>query len=40
MNAHIEAWFENIKWDEACQECHRLHNGNCPDIECAKRVYD
>lgn len=40
MIKHTKEWFDSIKWDEPCQECRRLHNGNCPDIECAKRVYD
>lgn len=34
------AWLTTIKWDESCEICRSLHNGNCPSIKCAKNVYD
>lgn len=33
-------WFSSIKWDESCELCKSLHNGNCPSMKCAKRAYD
>lgn len=35
-----ENWFASIKWDETCLLCKAKHNGECPNIECAKSNYD
>lgn len=31
---------KDIKWDDACEICKSLHNGNCPSMKCFKKAYD
>ena len=39
--AKDEAWFQSIKWDDACRnECHKENNGTCPMRSCAELHYD
>jgi hypothetical protein len=33
-------WYDSIMWDEACLFCHKQHNGTCPNVNCAKIIYD
>ena len=35
-----EAWFQSIKWDKSCLECHKANNGTCPNKDCAELCYD
>lgn len=35
-----EAWFQSIKWDQPCIDCHKKNSGNCPKRSCAELHYD
>ena len=35
-----EEWYNSIKWDDVCLDCHKQNNGKCPNLSCAKHTYD
>ena len=38
--AKDEKWFESIKWDAACLNCHKANGGVCSSKSCAEMYYD